>query len=64
MKEQWGKPHENLKSKADELFEREDKIQRLKNRVRKIPVRNKTTCWQIMQPMNHQKSSARKFSVK
>lgn len=33
MKEQWGKTHENLKSKADELFEREDKIQRLKNRV-------------------------------
>lgn len=31
MKKQWGKTHENLQSKADELFEREDKIQQLKN---------------------------------
>lgn len=37
MKEQWGKTHENLNSKADELFEREDKIQQLKKQSLKNP---------------------------
>lgn len=37
MREQWGKTHENPRSKADEFLEREDKTQRLRDSAGKSP---------------------------